>query len=138
MSTRGRKPDLKVIEGGLDEAPDVPAHIPADMREEYLRVVADMVERKILTDAMRGSVDAYIMAQWNLRQAQEAVQKHGVLVPSGKDGVLKQNPAVSLLGKAQEAVMRLAAELGLTPAARAKTTPPKKDRDDGQLPLLDF
>lgn len=138
MSTRGPKPELKVIEGGLTEAPSVPPHIPAEMRGEWRGVVDELIARKIFTQAMVGSVDAYVMAQWNLRLAQKQVDQHGLLVPSGKEGVLKQNPAVSLLGKAQEAVMRLAGELGLTPAARAKTMPAKKDGDDGQFSFLDI
>ena len=137
MSTRGRKPDLKVIEGGLEGQPDVPAHIPREMRDEWRAVADDLIARKLLTEAMFGSLDAYIMAQWNLRLAQKQIDTHGLLVPSGKDGVLKQNPAVSLLGKSQEAVMRLAAELGLTPASRAKTAP-KKDKDDDSPTLFDF
>lgn len=137
MSTRGPKPELRVIEGGLEETPPVPAHIPAAMADEWRAVVADLTNRKLITDAMMGSIDAYVMALWNARLAQKQIDAHGILVPSGKDGVLKQNPAVSLLGKANEATMRLAAELGLTPASRAKTAPPK-EKDDGQGSFLDF
>lgn len=117
---KGRKAELKVIEGGLDHVPDVPAHIPAEMAGEWRGVIAELTEREVLTDAMRGSVDAYIMALHNSRLAQKAIDQHGLLVASGKEGVLKQNPAVSMLGKAQEVVLRLAVELGLTPASRSK------------------
>lgn len=139
MSTRGPKPELRVIEGGLENGPPgaVPAHIPEQMAIEWRTVVEDLAARKLLTDAMMGSVDAYIMALWNGRLAQKQIDEHGLLVASGKEGVLKQNPAVSLLGKAQEATIRLAAELGLTPASRAKTAPPK-EKDDGQGSFLDF
>lgn len=129
---KGRKAELRVIEGGLDHIPDVPAHIPCDMWDEWLGVMAELTERKVLTDAMRGSVDAYVMAMHNARLAQRAIDQHGLLVASGKEGVLKQNPAVSLLGKAQEAVMRLAVELGLTPASRSRPgfQPPKEEDND--------
>lgn len=135
MSTRGRKADLKVIEGGLSGVPDVPAHIPADMHGEWRAVVDDLAARKLLTDAMLGSVEAYIMALWNMRSAQRALDEHGPLV-QGERGGLKQNPAVSLLGKAQTAVQRLAAELGLTPASRSKPSmgggKRREDENDGQ------
>lgn len=129
---KGRKAELKVIEGGLDHVPDVPAHIPAAMADEWRGILADLTERKVLTDSMRGTVDAYVMAMHNAREAQKAITAHGVLVASGKDGILKQNPAVSLLGKANETIMRLAVELGLTPAARSKPAfqPPKEEEDD--------
>jgi P27 family predicted phage terminase small subunit len=119
MSTRGRKAELKVIEGGLTEAPSVPSHIPDAMKSEWFAVVDDLRSRQMLTEAMSGTVDAYVMALWNMRKAQAAIELHGVLIDGGK-GILKQNPAVSLLGKAQSTVQRMAAELGLTPAARSR------------------
>lgn len=119
MSTRGRKADLKVIEGGLTEKPAVPAHIPQEMHGEWLAVVAELTDRKVITDAMLGSVDAYVMAMFNARRAQEALDLHGVLIDGGK-GILKQNPAATLLGKSNATIQRLAAELGLTPASRSR------------------
>ncbi|MCA0257140.1 MAG: phage terminase small subunit P27 family [Proteobacteria bacterium] len=119
MSTRGRKAELRVIEGGLGEAPEIPQHIPAEMHAEWSAVVGDLTARKLLTDSMLGSVEAYIMALSNMRLAQKALDDHGPLV-QGERGGLKQNPAVSLLGKSQSAVQRLSAELGLTPASRSK------------------
>ncbi|MCR5856577.1 phage terminase small subunit P27 family [Mesorhizobium sp. J428] len=129
---KGRKAELRVIEGGLDHVPDVPAHIPAAVVEEWRGIIIELTERKVLTDAMRGSVDAYVMALHNAREAQKAIETHGLLVASGKDGVLKQNPAVSLLGKATQTIMRLAVELGLTPVARSKAVfrPPAGEEDD--------
>lgn len=146
MSTRGRKAEFRVIEGGAqvdqpcDRAPD---HINVAMHEEWLSVVSDLKRRKIYTDAMLGAVDTYIMALWNMRQAQSAIDEHGQLV-TGPKGVLMKNPAVTLHGKAQATVMRLAAELGLTPAARSRPkmkddgddTPKERDLFGG--PLLDF
>lgn len=130
---KGRKAELKVIEGGLDHVPDVPPHIPEEMAAEWRGVIAELTEREVLTDAMRGSVDAYIMALHNSRLAQKSINAHGLLVASGKDGVLKQNPAVSLLGKALDAVMRLAVELGLTPASRSKPAFQKPKEEDNDL-----
>ncbi len=130
---RGRKPDLKVIEGNvvrIDDDFSAPDHIPALMRDEWLMVAADLRERKLLTEAMGGSLDAYIMALWNMRQAQEQIDRYGLLVDAGK-GILKQNPAVSLLGKAQQVMVRLATELGLTPASRSRSSlQPQKDKED--------
>ncbi|MCM2440706.1 phage terminase small subunit P27 family [Agrobacterium vitis] len=133
MSTRGRKADLRVIEGGgMEQVPDgVPSHIPDEMRSEWLAVANDLKQRRMLTEAMFGSVDAYVMAMFNVRKAQEAIDKHGLLIDSGK-GILKQNPAVSLLGKAQSAILRLSAELGLTPASRSRSK--MKGGGDGDVP----
>lgn len=127
MSTRGRKAELKVIEGGLTEKPPVPAHIPPTMHDEWLAVVAELTGRKVITDAMLGTIDAYVMAMFNARKAQEALDLHGVLIDGGK-GILKQNPAATLLGKSNSTIQRLAAELGLTPASRSR--PRMKGDDD--------
>lgn len=144
---KGRKPDLRLVEEqaeivdaskvDTDLAP--PGHIPEAMHDEWRTVAADLAERKLLNDAMRGSLDAYVMTLWTMRQAQAALDKHGVLVDAG-NGILKQNPAASMLGKARDASIRLATELGLTPASRSRKTmqPPKDDKDGGQFSLLDI
>lgn len=118
---KGRKPDLRVIEGSApgEEFPGAPDHIPELMREEWLKVSSDLRERKLLTDSMNGSLDAYIMALWNMRRAQKQIDEHGELIADGK-GSLKANPAINLLGKAQEVFLRLSTELGLTPASRSR------------------
>lgn len=131
MSTRGRKAELRVIEGGAAMPPSreetVPAHIRPEMHSEWLAVVSDLKRRSIFTEAMLGAVDAYVTALWNMRQAQAAIDEHGQLVRGAKD-ILMKNPAVTLHGKAQATVMRLSAELGLTPAARSR--PKMTDGDD--------
>lgn len=120
MSTRGRKAEFQVIEGGKPAAGfDVPASLPADMHDEWHAIIADMSDRKILTPAMLPQIESYVLAIANMRAAQKAIDQYGVLIP-GRDGIPKQNPAVSLLGKAQIAIQRLSAELGLTPASRSR------------------
>jgi P27 family predicted phage terminase small subunit len=73
-----------------------------------------------------------------VRKAQKVIDDHGVLVP-GAEGALKPNPASGLLWRNQAIVARLAAELGLTPASRAKTSQqtPKEEEND-LLSLLDI
>ncbi len=133
---KGRKPDLKVIEENvvkIDDDFSAPDHIPEPMRNEWLTVSADLRERSLLTDAMNGSLDAYIMALWNMRRAQKQIDEHGELISDGR-GSLKANPAINLLGKAQEVFLRLSTELGLTPAARSRAAfQPQKEKDDDNI-----
>lgn len=119
MSTRGRKAELKTIDGGLSGVPKAPAEIPACMLSEWNAVAGDLVERKLLTVAMMGVLSTYIIALWSVRQAQQAVEEHGLLVKTAHN-MLKPNPASGVLTKSSEQVARLSAELGLTPAARSK------------------
>lgn len=129
---RGRKPDLKVIEGGqLEGNAPAPGYFSPTMVAEWDALIEDLTERKLLTDTMLGSVEMYVTAMANVRKAQAAIESHGVLV-TGAEGAMKPNPASGLLWRSQAIVTRLAGELGLTPAARSKTAfqPPKEEEDD--------
>tara|TARA_R110002051_G_scaffold235179_2_gene296629 strand:+ start:1526 stop:1939 length:414 start_codon:yes stop_codon:yes gene_type:complete len=116
---KGAKAHLKAIDGGLKGVPKVPDTIPDNMVDEWKAVVAEMVERKILTTTGLGIVETYILARWTVRECQKALAEHGPLTKTAH-GMLKPNPAASILNKSTEAVARLGAELGLTPAARSK------------------
>jgi P27 family predicted phage terminase small subunit len=119
MSTRGRKADLKAVDGGLAGVPRAPDAVPADFHDEWNAIGADMVQRKILTAAALGLLESYLIARWTVREAQAAIAKHGVLIEAATRN-LKPNPACGLLAKALEATARLGAELGISPVARSK------------------
>jgi P27 family predicted phage terminase small subunit len=137
VSTRGRKADIITIHGGLSGVPRMPKSIPPEMADEWLAVAAEMVERKILTTPGVGLLETYIVARWTVGKCQAAIAEHGILVVAGH-GQLKTNPASTVLTKAMETVARLAAELGLTPAARSKQTfqTGKETNDQGAPPGL--
>lgn len=147
MSTRGRKAELRLIEGGfvMEQSSDAPpSHIPPEMQGEWQVIVANLTERKILSEAMMGSLNAYVMAMFNARKAQKEIDTHGVLIPDAK-GVLKKNPAIGFLGKSQSEILRLSAELGLTPASSSRPKMKSNDADREEAPdlfngkpLLDF
>jgi P27 family predicted phage terminase small subunit len=136
---QGRKPNLKAIDGGLKGVPQVPDGIPEAMIAEWKVIAADMAKRKILTASGLGVLSTYVIALWTVREAQAAIAKHGVLVEAAARN-LKPNPACALLAKSLEAVARLSAELGLTPAARSKAgfQPKGGPADDGAPTGLDL
>ena len=134
---RGRKAELKVIDGGLlDETPPPPPHFDDEMAARWAEIVCDLRERKLLTVTMLGSVEVYVMALRNVRQAQKSLDEHGVLV-ANSDGILRPNPVSGLLWRSQTIMARLAAELGLTPAARSKTIHSAPEDEDDLFSLLD-
>ena len=117
---RGRRPaTLKAIEGGLSGAAPLPPDVPKSCRAEWDRVVSDLAARKLLTPATLGSVAAYVIARWTVGECVKAVQKDGAFVRT-KGGEPKPHPALGVMSKTNETVARLAAELGLTPAARSR------------------
>ncbi len=137
-TTRGPKAAPHALEDAFTEAPPMPDSLPDAMTGEWDTVVSDLTEREILNEAMLGTVETYIRAKWNERQAQKAIDEHGAVVRAS-DGSLKQNPASSLLGKSQAVIVRLSAELGLTPASRARSGMKQdKDEDSDQFGLFSF
>ena len=116
---RGRKADLKAVDGGLAGAPRAPTSVPKDLHVEWDAIAAAMLDRKILPTPALGILATYLIARWTVQEAQKAIAKHGVLV-KGAHGAPKPNPASGILSKALESVARLGAELGITPAARSK------------------
>jgi P27 family predicted phage terminase small subunit len=136
---QGRKPQLRAIDGGLKGAPRVPDHIPEEMAGEWKVIAADLARRKLLTSSALGFLSTYVIALWSVRQAQTAIKKHGVLI-KGAHQAMKPNPACGLLSKSLEAVARLGAELGITPASRSKAgfQPKGGPADDGAPTGLDI
>lgn len=133
-STRGRKADLKAIDGGLKGVPAIPVGVPDSLADEWNAVCVDMIDRKILTTPALGLLETYLIARWSVQEAQKAIAEHGVLTKTAHQ-MLKPNPACGLLSKSLEAVARLGAELGITPAARSKGQfQPKGGRDDQGAP----
>jgi P27 family predicted phage terminase small subunit len=132
--TRGAKATLKAIDGGLKGVPKAPASLPESSVMDWNAAAAEMVERKLLSTAMLGILETYIVALWTVRECQKAIAEHGLLVTTAHQ-MMKPNPASGIMAKAMETVARLSAELGLTPAARSKQGFSGKDKPkDGGAP----
>jgi P27 family predicted phage terminase small subunit len=119
---RGARPELKLIDGGQDQRPELPAPpagVPEEMHAEWYAVLGDLKERRLLNDSMLGVVRSYVMAQWTAAQAEKSIAAQGVFV-SGAGGAMKPNPATGLLRSSRDMISRLAGELGLTPTARSR------------------
>jgi P27 family predicted phage terminase small subunit len=130
---KGAKPsELKVIQGGIVDAPSPPKHLPKEVHTEWNIVASDLAARKLLSESMLGVIETYCFARYQILECQKAIQELGLFVRN-KDGVPKPNPANSTLQKAQEMVARLAVELGLTPSSRSRKglSGPKDDEDEG-------
>jgi len=126
-NTHGKKTELKALDGGLSGVPKPSVGVPADLYDEWDSIAAAMVRRKILTTPALGLLETYLIARWTAREAQKAIAQHGLLTQTAH-GNLKPNPASGSLAKALEAVARLGAELGITPAAQSKAGFQGKER----------
>lgn len=117
---RGRKSEIKALDGALSVAPNPPKWLPAHGKAEWRRVVPQLVaDRKIAAHEL-STVESYCIAVAGMRQAEEAVRRYGLTFES--DAGPKRRPETTILKENLEAARRLAAELGLTPASRTKNT----------------
>jgi len=115
---RGRKPEVRALDGALSAAPAAPKWLPAHGKAEWRRVVPQLVaDRKIAAHELQ-TVEAYCLAVARMREAEVALQKHGLTFES--ESGPKRRPETTILKENIEAARRLAAELGLTPASRGK------------------
>jgi P27 family predicted phage terminase small subunit len=136
---RGRRPELKAIDGALATGAPRPSHIPKAAHVEWDRVTADLRARKLLTPSMLGTVASYVIATWQVAECVEALEADGSFVRT-KTGEPKPHPALGMLSKASDLVARLGAELGLTPAARSRKglRGPGEPDDEGKPSGLDI
>ncbi|MEB8385612.1 phage terminase small subunit P27 family [Rhodobacteraceae bacterium KMM 6894] len=109
--------------------PEAPDHLTDAARNEWDRVVVDLVALGILTDLDRGALAVYCQAYGRWRAAETALARMAArdtmtdgLIIKTKSGNLIQNPLVGAANKAMADMVRYAAEFGLTPSARTRVT----------------
>ncbi|MEA1831730.1 phage terminase small subunit P27 family [Methylobacterium durans] len=115
---RGRKPELRAIEGGLSTVPRAPSWLPEEAKDEWRRVLPSLIQRRILTDTDMATVESYCLAVGTIRRCQITIAREGDTVETNTGS--KRHPAFQTLGQMMTEMRRLAAELGLTPASRNK------------------
>ena len=126
---RGRKPELKAIDGGLARLPPAPSWLPSEAKAEWRRVTPGLRARKTLTREDLPMLEAYCLAAGTVRRMQTTIATEGDHITNEK-GDMKRHPAFQTMFQALTESRRLAAELGLTPASRNKATPTGNDDDD--------
>lgn len=114
---KGKRPSLKAVAGGLLRAPAMPDTLASVMATAWQETCADLMGRSLLTNAMLPMVEAYIGAVWMARECRKAIAADGPVVRN-KDGVLRPNPAASMLAKANESIARLGDDLGISAVSR--------------------
>lgn len=106
---------------------------------EWDRVIGALYTAGLMSDLDLYALSAYCMAVARWRMAETALARmaendpanHAFMVRTSK-GTAIQNPLVGVANQAREAVIRAAAEFGMTPSARSrvKAEPPSgKDQD---------
>ncbi|MCO5131210.1 MAG: phage terminase small subunit P27 family [Xanthobacteraceae bacterium] len=130
---KGRKPNMKQAGKALRAIRTAPKWLSVDAKAEWKRVLPDLVERRILTDADLGSLENYCVAIGQVREMERILQKEGH-VYAADNGLLKRHPAGVILSDAMTRARLLAAEMGLTPVSRSR---PAIGDDEDEDSLVD-
>lgn len=118
-------------------SPDMPEWLHPYAKEEWARIVPLLVRMGVISRVDRAAVAAYCQAYGRWQLAEEKFTKltkaddatGGFLIKTQAGNAI-QHPLLSVANAARRDVVRAAAELGLTPAARAQLTGDGGDDDE--------
>ncbi|MBN8965871.1 MAG: phage terminase small subunit P27 family [Rhizobiales bacterium] len=131
---RGRKPDqIQSDQDAIANVPAPPAWLSKDGKAEWRRIMPLLVERRILTDADMGSVEAYCTATGLVREMQRTIAREGAIITTERGP--RKHPAVAIQADGMNRARLLAAELGLTPVSRSR---PSVRDDEDEISALDI
>jgi P27 family predicted phage terminase small subunit len=98
---------------------ECPPELGPAARQEWDRIVGELMSKGVLSSADRGPLAAYCTAYALAMKALEMVHKHGAMIKS-PNGYPVQSPYLSHLNKQTEIMIRIASEFGFTPASRSR------------------
>lgn len=125
---RGRKnnPRIELPAPGF-KVPAPPREMSLDGKREWGRIARSLYAWGIVTEHDRGVLIAYCQAYGRWAEAERLIRKaraegspsQGLMIET-TNGNLVQNPIVGVANKALADMVRYAAEMGITPSARAR------------------
>lgn len=115
------------------EVPSCPEHLPPVARAEWARVSEELGRLGLLTGMDRAALGAYCSAYARWHDAQKILAKVGMTIET-PNGMIMPSPYISIINKAVEQMVSIAAQFGMTPASRARVSadqaPPKDPFDE--------
>lgn len=151
MGKRGPAPKptkLKKLQGTYREdrapenEPEPPLGAPAcpdwlnDLaKEEWQRIVPDLIEVGLLTKIDRAALAGYCHAWSEWQQMEADIEEEGIDQLTGT-GTTQRRPQVMVRDKAIERCYRFAKEFGLTPSSRTGISVPEKRKDSNPFSRL--
>ena len=154
VAGRGRKPKptkLKELQGNAGkralnknepqfsqithiEPPEWLNSLAVDMWE---RVMPELICSGVLTMPDLHNVESFCMAYARWREAQDLIDKHGVVVTNPETGAMLKNPAVTVVNESAKQMIQFGSLLGLDPSSRARLTGGEKPETAGN-PFAQF
>jgi len=100
-------------------APACPPELSQAAKDEWNRIIAELVELGLMTTLDRAALATYCQAHAMWLDAVQAIQKYGPLVKS-PNGYPQVSPYFAIANKQAEIMIRIASEFGFTPASRSR------------------
>ena len=116
---RGAKNRIVAIDGALTRVPSVPENMPDKGAAEWRKVLGILVSQSKIASHELAIVEAYCRVVARIAECEAAIKEHGLTLIS-PTGEVKRRPETTILKECHATLARLAGELGLTPASRAK------------------
>jgi P27 family predicted phage terminase small subunit len=98
---------------------ECPAELSPLARQEWNRMIAELMPMCVLSSVDRGPLAAYCVAYALWIEATDMLQKHGAMIKS-PNGYPQQSPFLAVANKQLENMLRIACEFGFTPASRSR------------------
>jgi P27 family predicted phage terminase small subunit len=99
--------------------PPCPACLGDAARKEWQRLAKELAELGLLTGLDRGLLAAYCQAHALWVEAVSSIERYGTMVKS-PNGYPMQSPYVAVVNRQVDIMVRIAAELGMTPSSRTR------------------
>jgi len=113
----------------LAKTPTCPACLGDEARTEWKRLSNELSELGLLTGLDRAMLAAYCQAHALWVEAVASIERYGMMVKS-PNGYPMQSPYVAVANKQVEIMVRIAAELGMTPSSRTRIRVGEKTPED--------
>lgn len=130
------KPHRTRITNVIKGAPDCPAHLSDHARREWSRIVSTLDKLGTLSTADYSALELYAVTHERWTKALAVINERGMTFVSG-NGYEQVRPEVAVAQKAEQQLINLLKQLGLTPASREKVSAvpddTTKQNDDGEL-----
>lgn len=115
---KGRKAEVKAVDGALRAVPAAQKDMPKRAAAEWRKVLGVLVAESKIAEHELPIVEAYCRVVAHIEECEKAIAIHGMTFES--DSGPKRRPETMLLKEYHATLRQLANELGLTPASRAK------------------
>lgn len=114
---------------------DPPAWMKGEAVEIWRHLAPKLCEQNVLQLTDVQNLEVYCAAYGRFREAERAIDEHGLLVATGNGGLAK-NPAVTVINEASRQMATFGSLLGLDPSSRQRLTGPKPAGDGNPFAAL--